>query len=174
MTVHSFNIFDRKGKILFTKAFSPSAIKHQQSFEHNGSAGPGNDVVSEQMKLVFGMIFSLKEILTSLSPENVDTPGLHSVKTKSSTIHNFETLNGLRFTIYTSNDVASSNPKSIASSIDAAPSARDALKHIYSNIYVEEVIRSPLYTGQGGNFDFRNSNFEKELDIYIKNLPWFR
>lgn len=75
MTVHSLNIFDRKGKILFTKTYSPSAIKQQQSLQQDGSGEPGSDAVSEQNKLIFGMIFSLKEILTNLSPENVTTPG---------------------------------------------------------------------------------------------------
>lgn len=172
MVVHSITIFDRKGKTVFTKTFSQAALKQQQILQQTGPADPGSDAVTEQRKLVFGMLFSLREILGSLSPEDT-LPSLHSVKTGSSTVHNFETLNGLRFTLYTSNDV----PTTIDSTspTDATViSARDVLKHIYSNIYVEQVVRSPLYTTDGKDFDINHTNFERDLDSYMKSIPWFR
>lgn len=52
MTVHSIHIFDRKGKTLFTKKYSSSST---------------ND--TELRQLVFGMLFSLRELVASLTPE---------------------------------------------------------------------------------------------------------
>lgn len=109
----------------------------------------------------------------------ISLTALHSVKTGSSTVHNFETLNGLRFTLYTSNDVPTSNSGRSASDSSApgdttVVSARDVLKHIYSNIYVEQVVRSPLYTSDGGDFHISHTNFERDLDSYMKSIPWFR
>jgi hypothetical protein len=70
MVVHSITIFDRKGKTVFTKTFSQAALKQQQILQETGPADPGSDAVTEQRKLVFGMLFSLREILGSLSPED--------------------------------------------------------------------------------------------------------
>lgn len=58
MTVHSIHIFDRKGKTLFTKRYA------------KGPPENGNEEqLAEQRKLVFGMLFSLREIVASLAPE---------------------------------------------------------------------------------------------------------
>lgn len=64
--------------------------------------------LSEQRKLVFGMLFSLRELSSSLSPE--DGPGdLQLVKTGASTLYNYETVSGLRFVLYTTTDTTSKN-----------------------------------------------------------------
>jgi hypothetical protein len=72
MVVHSLTIFDRKGKTIFTKTFSQAALKQQQILQQSGpTTDPGGtDAVTEQRKLVFGMLFSLREIIGSLSPED--------------------------------------------------------------------------------------------------------
>jgi hypothetical protein len=70
MTVHSITLFDRKGKTLFTKTYSPVAAKQQRYLLESGTAEPGSDPVTEQRKLVFGMLFSLRELVGSLTPEN--------------------------------------------------------------------------------------------------------
>lgn len=59
MAVHSIHIFDRRGKTLFTKQYAKSK-------------GPQEDeeYLSEQRKLVFGMLFSLREMVGSLAPES--------------------------------------------------------------------------------------------------------
>uniref|UniRef100_A0A7S3PUX2 Trafficking protein particle complex subunit n=1 Tax=Chaetoceros debilis TaxID=122233 RepID=A0A7S3PUX2_9STRA len=217
MTVHSLHIFDRKGKTLFTKTYSPVATKQQRYLQESSAAGsePGNDgsdALTEQRKLVFGMLYSLKETIERLTPDDPGTfgsaPSLESVKTKTTTGHCFETLNGLRFVLYTSNNVltsaASSTTSSSTLSSVSSPSnpdyseniyARDVLRHIYSNIWVECVIRSPMYcptsgfsmsvdkeSGSGGDgtdvgkshFSVSSTNFETELNSYLSSLPWFR
>jgi len=119
--------------------------------------------------------------------------GLHSVETGSSTVHNYETLSGLRFALYTSTDV----PNSKASDVTGSSSSKqlnqhryvqDVLKHIYSNIWVECVVRSPMYkpgeilavgerqtTTKAGEekFDIATTNFEAVLDKYLISLSWF-
>ena len=83
MTVHSFHIFDRKGKTLYTKRYSDAVLKRQSqksnsnsnpssSTSSTGAAGADIDeeeLLSEQRKLIFGMLFSLREIVGSLVPE---------------------------------------------------------------------------------------------------------
>mmetsp|Transcript_3263 Transcript_3263/g.7162 ORF Transcript_3263/g.7162 Transcript_3263/m.7162 type:complete len:173 (-) Transcript_3263:1756-2274(-) len=172
MTVHAFHIFDRKGKTLFTKRYS-SAVKNQ----------PVQDVelLSEQRKLIFGMLFSLRELVGSLTPEG-ESPALQSVKTGAGTLHCYETISGLRIALYTNNNP---NMGSTARNLDTSKTSfQNALKHIYSELWVDCVVRSPLYRpgdiqvdGHGndvGRFDIRSTNFEKKLDAYLASMPWFR
>ena len=64
MTVHALHIFDRKGKTLFTKRYSATKSTAEQDAEQ----------LSEQRKLIFGMMFSLRELMGSLTPEG-ESPG---------------------------------------------------------------------------------------------------
>jgi hypothetical protein len=64
MTVHAIHIFDRKGKTLFTKRYTTTKQQMMQDAEQ----------VSEQRKLIFGMLFSLRELVGSLTPEG-GSPG---------------------------------------------------------------------------------------------------
>ena len=118
--------------------------------------------------------------------------GLHSIQTGASTLHNYETLSGLRFAMYTTNDVggadASSSSRRSSAAAESNVSVRDALQHIYTELWVESVIKSPLYrpgemstvgqssSGSGGGdaFDVRSTNFEKKLDAFLQSMPWFR
>ena len=59
MTVHALHIFDRKGKTLFTKSYTTSKQQLMQDAEQ----------LSEQRKLIFGMLFSLRELVGSLTPD---------------------------------------------------------------------------------------------------------
>lgn len=264
MVVHSINIFDKRGKILFTKAYSPVAIKQERYLLESGTAEPGSDPVTEQKKLIFGMLFSLRELVGNLTPEHsrkcklsivsqscrsvclftccclaffflfrkksqglvlhallyavllisffvitsycssynishINT-ALQSIQTASATVHTYETLSGLRFALYTSNDVptcklsertvrgavdtmlTSSSATAAAAATSSALESktsfgRDALVHIYSNIWVECVVRSPMYVGNSGDAMvecIKSTSFEKELDSYLSSLYWFQ
>lgn len=97
MTVHSFYIFDRKGKTLFTKRYGKAA---SASSGGNKANEEEEEKLSEQRKLIFGMLFSLRELSSSLSPS--PGPGdLQLVKTGAATLYNYETVSGLRFCLYT-------------------------------------------------------------------------
>lgn len=163
MPVHSLHIFDRKGKTLFTKKY----VKVNRGEEQQLSESE----LAEQRKLVFGMLFSLREVASSLSPtdsgsggkENGGGGGLHSVKTDASTLYNYETGSGLRFALYVTDE--STNPSH-------ANSIRNALSHCYNELWINYVTRSPLYTPTNPNV--KATNFEKILDDYFASHPWFR
>jgi hypothetical protein len=67
----------------------------------------------------------------------------------------------MRIALYTDNN-----------NIDGSPSIRTALKYIYTELWVELVLRSPLYVPN--NIDIRSTNFEQKLDAYLGSMPWFR
>jgi hypothetical protein len=108
-----------------------------------------------------------------------------SVRTGAATLHNYETRSGLRFAMYTNNDVPQTF---VGKSAEAKyPSVRDALQYIYSEIWVECVVRSPLYRpgelvvpgksnhilAMKGKLDISSTNFERKLDAYLSSMPWF-
>jgi hypothetical protein len=95
-------------------------------------------------------------------------PALHSVRTGAGTLHNYETMSGLRFALYTTND-SSTTPSATTSA-----SIRSALQHVYTDIWVESVVRSPLYSKNDDEFDIAATNFEKKLDAYLITMQWFR
>ena len=64
MTLHAIKIFDRKGKTLFTKRYTASTTKPPLDAES----------ASEQRKLIFGMLYSVRELVGSLTPEG-SSPG---------------------------------------------------------------------------------------------------
>ena len=190
MPVHSLHIFDRKGKTLFTKRF----IK--DSSEEN--ADP--EQLAEQRKLVFGMLFSLREVAARLSPapannetnannknntDSYSSSGLHSVRTGATTLYNYETTSGLRFALYVANyhlppysgtDQHESDSKLGSSStpVATAPdtSVRAALEYIYNDLWIQCVTRSPLYRPTEPNVD--ETNFEAKLTSFLRAQPWFR
>lgn len=176
MTVHALHIFDRKGKTLFTKRFSSIKQSPAQDAEQ----------LAEQRKLIFGMLFSLRELVGSLTPEGA-SPALHSVKTGAGTLHCYETISGLRLALYANNDPVMTTTLGARGGGDAAPTSfQAALRHIYSDIWVECVVRSPLYRpedmrvgpeggdGRAGRFDIKSTNFEARLNAYLTSMPWFR
>lgn len=100
---------------------------------------------------------------------------LNCVQIGAATLHSFETRSGLRFALYTSNDVPSTKQSTRPTKYDrGTTTARDALRHIYSNIWVENVVRSPLYNSQNLIEDdiVSSTLFESKLDQYISSLPW--
>jgi len=109
MAVHSFHVFDRKGQTLFTKRYGGSSKalsdgsnkSSQNNKSKNNRKNEDAAQLSEQRKLVFGMLFSLRELSGSLSPS--EGPGdLQVVKTGASFLYHYETVSGLRFVLYAS------------------------------------------------------------------------
>jgi trafficking protein particle complex subunit 1 len=153
MTVHSLHIFDRKGRTLFTKRYAAVSEGENEDPEQ----------LAEQRKLVFGMLFSLREIATSLSPEGTKDTSIHFVKTGASTLYNFESNSGLRFSLYMSN-----NKKTH----DSAKSIRTALQHIYNDLWINNVTRSPVYIPTAPNV--ASTSFEQNLDAFFAAQTWFK
>jgi hypothetical protein len=154
MPVHSLHVFDRKGKTLFTKKF----VKENQ----NESADSNTDLLAEQRKLVFGMLFSLREVTASLSPESSKEKGLQLIRTGAATLHTYETASGLRLALYVTDD-----PKGIHAS-----AIQKALHHIYHELWIQCVIRSPLYRPTAPNVE--ETNFAAKLQVYLASQPWYK
>ena len=174
MTLYSFHIFDRRGKTLFTKQYN--AHFHQKVSSQSEE---------EQRKLVFGMLFSLREIMGTLAPPNdgfSEPTVLQSVKTGRCTVHVYETMSGMRLVMYTDNFKQSDGNGNSA--------VRESLRYIYANIWVEYVVRSPLYrpgdllaVGDKGEdlgssnkrrFDIHSTEFEKRLDALVTKQKWYK
>ena len=204
MPVHSMHIFDRKGKTLYTRRFVKSEGEVLDA-----------EQLSEQRKLVFGMIFSLREIVASLSPTTpsqsstsgggkggggappVSDPsdeGLHSVQTGASTLYSYETPSGLRIVLFITptpltkgdgrgsgssggSQLQQQQQQSAAAAAallkqqQRAKSIRMALKHIYHELWMQCVIRSPLYTPTEPNV--QDTNFGQRLEAFLKAQNWY-
>lgn len=114
--LYNLYIFNRNGKCLFYR-------------EWNRPLNTLADDPDEEKKLVFGMLYSLKDLATKLSPSPA-TEGLHTVKTNSYTLHHFQSASGLVFVLNSSPEV---------------PDLYQLLQHIYSHIYIDCVVCNPLY-----------------------------
>ena len=85
--------------------------------------------MKEESKLLFGFLFSLKQLVGKISPRK--SGGFYACSTSAYRLHYFETASGLRFVLTT--DLG-------------ATDMREALRHVYSNIFVECLTKNPLYT----------------------------
>ena len=111
--LYTLSIFNRQGAPLFYKEWSrPAAVKDMK----------------EEHKLMFGFLFSLKQLVAKMSPRK--SGGFYACSTNTYKLHYFETASGLRFVLTT--DLA-------------AADMREALRYIYSQIYVECLTKTPLY-----------------------------
>lgn len=112
--LYTLSIFNRQGAPLFYKEWSrPSPAKDMK----------------EEHKLMFGFLFSLKQLVSKMSPRKGG--GFYACSTSAYKLHYFETASGLRFVLTT--DLA-------------AADMRETLRYIYSQIYVECLTKNPLYT----------------------------
>lgn len=115
------------------------------------------DDPEEDKKLMFGFLFSLKDLTSKMSPRE-SKEGIHTIKLGNFTLHHFESLTGITVVLNTDNSV-----KDMYSN----------LQHLYSKVYVECVNRNPLHnpthtTGQMINcaiFDRKVKQFLGEAVI---------
>eukprot|EP00897_Mesotaenium_endlicherianum_P005764 jgi/Mesen1/5215/ME000258S04309 len=110
---------------------------------------------TDDHKLMFGLIFSLKSFTQKMDPINgKNSQGciFHSFRTNTYKLTYMETPSGMKLILV-------SDPKSA--------DMREPLRYIYNNLYVEYVVKNPLYTpGE----PFRCELFTKGLDNYVKTL----
>ena len=141
MTVFNLYIFDRNCSCLYYK-----------QWVRNKDAGISQD---EEFKLMYGMIFSIKSLLSRLSPRTTKE-GFLGYSTNKYKLHYYETPTGLKFVMLTDTNVGSLN---------------DSLADIYSKIYVEYVVKNPLY--QLGEW-IDSELFSSELDAFVQKLPCYK
>lgn len=118
----------------------------------NKEAGISRD---EEFKLMYGMIFSIKSLLSRLS-HKTSREGFVSYTTSKYKLHYFESATGLKFVLNT--DTSAGN-------------LSDELWHLYSKIYVEYVTKNPLL--QAGK-EITSQLFTSNLDFYIQSLPFYK
>lgn len=140
--LYNFYIYGRTGRCLYYKEF------------HRTQNTMGDDP-EEERKLVFGMLYSLKDLAAKLSPQTesgAGGEGLHTLKTNTFTLHHYQSLTGLVFILNTDNDV---------------PDQYHVLKHIYTNLFIEYVTRNPLYRRESPDEPINSPLFEKRVEEYL-------
>ncbi|RGP66483.1 transport particle subunit bet5 [Fusarium sporotrichioides] len=152
MVVYSFHIFDRHSKQhprpILIDLPANNSLSSQPSSE---TAAPTTS--SDDAKLLFGTVFSLRNMVRKLGG---DDDAFISYRTAQYKLHFYETPANLRFVILTDT---------------ATLSMRNVLHQIYINLWVEYVVKNPLAPvehkkGEG----VKNELFELGLDQFIRGL----
>lgn len=153
MGVFTIYLFSRQGTCLFYHEWSrPKPVKL-------GAGTPSDD-----QKMLFGLFFQLKVFAAAMDPKGEpdaqlgaplrigDTCSFQSFTTDNYKLHFAESPSGLKIVLTTDPTVGS---------------LKDQLAYIYNHIYVETIIKNPLYLpGQPFNCD----SFSEQLNQYIRSL----
>lgn len=139
MTIYNLYIFDRNCTCLYYKEW----VRQKE-------AGISQE---EEFKLMYGMIFSIKSLISRLSIKSAKE-GLVGYTASNYKLHYFETPTGYKFVLNTDTSVEN---------------IRDVLRHIYARIFVEYVVRNPLLLP--GN-PVESDLFTAKLDEYVQNLSF--
>ncbi|KAL1510323.1 hypothetical protein AB1Y20_006643 [Prymnesium parvum] len=135
MLVYTLHIFNRSGTCMYYREWSRPV--------------PNSDLKSNN-KLMFGFLFSLKQLVAKISPRKGG--GFYACSTNVFKLNYFETPSGHRFILCT--DLS-------------AGDMREPLRHIYSHIFVECLVKNPLWRP---NEEITNANFVQSIEKYITSL----
>ncbi|KAJ5645586.1 Sybindin-like protein [Penicillium longicatenatum] len=156
MTVYSFYIFDRHAECIYKRRWLPRptsvAGKPQPQ---GGPTGLGQTVRAsdDDAKLVFGTVFSLRNMVRKLGGED---DNFISYTTNQYKLHYYETPTNIKFVMLT--DLKS-------------PSMRIALQQIYINLFVEYVVKNPLSPVEHpGGVGVNNELFEESLEQFVTRV----
>ncbi|XP_062562301.1 trafficking protein particle complex subunit 1 [Armigeres subalbatus] len=108
----------------------------------------------EEAKLMYGMLFSLKSFVNKISPID-PKEGFLYYKTNKYALHFVEVSSGLKFVLNTDT---------------TATGIKEFLLHLYSKIWVEYVVRNPLWTI---GTPVTSELFKTKLDEFVKQSPLF-
>ncbi|TGJ77556.1 hypothetical protein E0Z10_g10717 [Xylaria hypoxylon] len=172
--VYSLYIFDRHTECIYSKQWlqpaapAPSALPSaapDQPRQANGAdpavtdtekpppAKPRRNKSGDDAKLIFGTVFSLRNMVRKLGG---DDDAFISFRTAQYKMHYYETPTNLRFALLTE---------------PGALSMRNVLHQIYINLWVEYVVKNPLSPVEHkGGEGVRNEMFELGLDKFIRGL----
>ena len=143
MTIYNLWIFDEKGTLLFYREWLRK--KHTSM---------GRE---QEAKLLYGMLFSIKSFVNMLSPGDFQE-GFQSFRTSQYRFNLYETPTKVKFVLNT--DTALTHPV-----------VRDLLKKLHSQVYVEFVVKNPLYQ-QGTPIE--SQLFTTELDEFVQTFAFFK
>ncbi|KAJ5787052.1 hypothetical protein N7457_002042 [Penicillium paradoxum] len=166
MVVYSFYIFDRHAECIYKRRWlpRPASIVGKSRSNTVSDAPPtglGQTVRStdDDSKLVFGTVFSLRNMVRKLGGEEDNEAGANwtsfvSFTTSQYKLHYYETPTNTKFVMLT--DLKS-------------PSMRIALQQIYINLFVEYVVKNPLSpTEHPGGVGVNNELFEESLEQFVQ------
>ncbi|KAI6373287.1 hypothetical protein MCOR25_003493 [Pyricularia grisea] len=147
MVVYSFYIFDRHTECIYTKQWLPPPPSAPETSK------PGRDSRKDDAKLIFGTVFSLRNMVRKLGG---DDDAFIAYRTAQYKLHFYETPTNLRFVLLTDT---------------ASMSMRNVLHQIYINLWVEYVVKNPLAPVEHkGGEGVKNELFELGLDQFIRGL----
>lgn len=164
--VYSFYIFDRHTECIYSKLWiappprPPSPNRQAAEFTSSGTHHQAptqlqttRSRASDDAKLIFGTVFSLRNMVRKLGGED---DAFISFRTAQYKLHYYETPSNLRFAMLTE---------------PGALSMRNVLHQIYINLWVEYVVKNPLAPVEHkGGEGVRNEMFEMGLDKFIRGL----
>ncbi|GFF21955.1 putative TRAPP complex subunit [Aspergillus udagawae] len=161
MVVYSFYIFDRHAECIYKRRWLPrpasivgkSSRPTSEVATQNGVSsvfGQSARTTDDDAKLIFGTVFSLRNMVRKLGGED---DSFVTYRTSQYKLHYYETPTNIKFVMLT--DVKS-------------PSMRVALQQIYINLYVEYVVKNPLSPVEHpGGVGVNNELFEESLEQFV-------
>ncbi|TID19341.1 trafficking protein particle complex 1 [Venturia nashicola] len=165
MVVYSFHIFDRHTECVYSRRWTPRPISSStkgQRPQSDISTVSNNDTVvggrkalsrEDDAKLIFGVVFSLRNIVRNIGGED---NSFISYRTAEYKLHYYETPTKMKFVMVT--DTKTSN-------------LRVALHQIWANLFVEYVVKNPLSPIEhSGGVGVANELFEQALERFVATV----
>ncbi|KAL4883077.1 Longin-like domain-containing protein [Aspergillus karnatakaensis] len=161
MTVYSFYIFDRHAECIYKRRWLPRppsiAGKSRPTSDTptlaNGlapAADQSTRTTDDDAKLIFGTVFSLRNMVRKLGGED---DNFVTYSTSQYKLHYYETPTNIKFVMLTDTK---------------SPNMRVALQQIYINLYVEYVVKNPLSPVEHpGGVGVNNELFEQSLEQFV-------
>ncbi|KAF2005360.1 snare-like protein [Amniculicola lignicola CBS 123094] len=160
MVLYAFYIFDRHTECIYSRRWTPRPLSGSSkpsrptstSSTTDAPSAPSRRIIShsDDEKLIFGLVFSLRNMIQKLGGED-DT--FLSYRTGEYKLHYYETPTRMKFVMLT--DTKQNN-------------LRPYLHQIWANLYVEYVVKNPLAPVEHpGGVGVANEMFEKGLEAFI-------
>ena len=155
MTVYALYMYNRLGQCLLYRRWHQHA-KGKRGVEH-------------ETKLMWGLLFSMKELVATMTPRAIDetesTP-LTAFVTHDSKVHYIETLTGLRLILTT-------DPQQPTYAPASAPNTRavyDALLGVY-RLWVDYCVKNPFYTSSDDGGGAATAQVPVQLVECVRSSP---
>ncbi|KAL8867421.1 MAG: hypothetical protein Q9174_005680 [Haloplaca sp. 1 TL-2023] len=157
MVVYSFYIFDRHAECIYKKRWAPRPSSTGKAPQSNGLLEGGQQPkalsAEDDAKLVFGTIFSLRNMVRKLGGQD---DNFISYRTGHYKLHYYETPTSLKFVMVT--DTRTNN-------------LRIVLHQIYVSLYVEYVVKNPLSPAEHpGGIGVNCEMFELGVEQFVLTL----
>jgi len=141
MTIFNLYMFDRNGVLIYYGEWNR---KRQSGM-----------TIDEEAKLMYGMLYSIKNFVSKMSPVDV-TEGFQCYRTSKYMLNYYETPSGIKY-------VMNTDLNSI--------SVRELLQQINSQVYIEYCVKNPVH--QPGKI-IDSELFKGKLEALLKESPIFK